>query len=90
MRQTPTCPRVAMDGAVLKDAARRQGGGLKAVLDRGPAHRRQDFRPRPRNGPVQPNKETSLVSVSRLLRTLTDTTLARRLRAKKQTYTGRR
>jgi hypothetical protein len=27
-----------MGAAALKDAARRQGGGLKAVLDRGCAH----------------------------------------------------
>jgi hypothetical protein len=63
-----------MGGAALKDAARRQGGGLTAVLDRGSTHRRQDFRPRRRNGPFQPNKETSLVSLPQLLHTLTDTT----------------
>jgi hypothetical protein len=45
--------------AAIKDAARRQGGGLTAVLDRSLAHRQCDFRPQRRNGSVQPNKETS-------------------------------
>jgi hypothetical protein len=75
MRQTSTCSRMAIGGAALKDAARRKRGGLTAVLEGGSTHRRQDFRPRRRNGPVQPNKETSLVSLPQLLRTLTDTTV---------------
>ena len=69
-----------MGAAALKDAARRKRGGLTAVLDRGSAHRRQKVRPRRRNGPVQPNKETSLVSVPRLLHSLTDTTPPRVVR----------
>jgi hypothetical protein len=65
---------MAVGGVALKDASRRPGGGLKAVLDRGPAHGRRDFRPGRRNGSIQPNKETSLATMPRLLHTLTDTT----------------
>jgi hypothetical protein len=67
---------MAVGGVALKDASRRPGGGLKAVLDRGPAHGRRDFRPGRRNGSIQPNKETSLATMPRLLHTLTDTTVA--------------
>src|SRR5260370_14984946 len=76
MSRVPTCPILASGGAALKDAARRQRGGLKAVLDRGSADRRRDFRPGRRNGPVQPNEETSLAAMPPFLHTLTDTTLA--------------
>jgi hypothetical protein len=41
MSDLPGCPRVALPATALKDAARRQGGGLKAILDRG---RRQRLR----------------------------------------------
>jgi hypothetical protein len=74
MSRVPTCPILASGGAALKDAARRQRGGLKAVLDRGSADRRRDFRPGRRNAPVQPNEETSLAAMPPLLHTLTDTT----------------
>jgi hypothetical protein len=74
MSWVPVCPRMAVGGVALKDASRRPGGGLKAVLDRGPAHGRRDFRPGRRNGSIQPNKETSLATMPRLLHTLTDTT----------------
>jgi hypothetical protein len=63
-----------LDMPSTQDATRRQGGGLKAVLDRGLAHRRRDLRPGRRNGPVQPNQETSLATMPRLLHNLTDTT----------------
>lgn len=77
MSRVPTCPILASGGAALKDAARRQRGGLKAVLDRGSADRRRDFRPGRRNAPVQPNEETSLAAMPPLLHTLTDTTRKR-------------
>lgn len=75
MRKVMPFPSVATPGTPVKDASRRQGGGLKAVLDRGPGRCHRDFRPGRRNGPVQPNKETSLAMVPCLLHTLTDTTL---------------
>jgi hypothetical protein len=34
-------PRVALPVAALKDTTRRQGGGLKAILDRGHRQRRR-------------------------------------------------
>jgi hypothetical protein len=38
MSRVPTCPRLAVSGAALKDASRGRGGGLTAVLARGPTH----------------------------------------------------
>ncbi len=74
MNAPPNCASVATRGTPVKDASRRQGGGLKAVLDRGPTRRHRVFRPGRRNDPVQPNKETSLARMPWLLHTLTDTT----------------
>jgi hypothetical protein len=36
MTNVMPCPSVATRGTPVKNASRRQGGGLKAVLDRGP------------------------------------------------------
>ena len=80
MSQRPACSRMAVGGAALKDAARRQRGSLTAVLDRGSPHRRQTIGPGRRNGPVQPNKETSSVILPQLLHSLTDTTPLRGMR----------
>jgi hypothetical protein len=66
-----------MGAIALKDASRRQGGGLKAVLDCDPAHGQHDVRPERRNGPVQPNKETSPATMPRLLHNLTDAAQSR-------------
>jgi hypothetical protein len=63
-----------LDMPSTQDASRRQGGGLTAALDRGPASGHRDVRPGRRNDPVQPNKETSLGYVPQLLHSLTDTT----------------
>src|SRR3984957_2537265 len=75
MNALANCASVATRGTPVKDASRRKGGGLKAVLDRGPTRRHRVFRPGRRNDPVQPNKETSLARVPWLLHTLTDTTV---------------
>ena len=78
MSRAPACPRLAVGWAALKDAPRRQRGGLTAVLDRGPAHGHRDVRPGRRNSPFQPNKETSPAMMPRLLlHNLTDTTAQR-------------
>ena len=50
MTNVMPCPSVATRGTPVKNASRRQGGGLKAVLDRGPTRRHRDFRPGRRNG----------------------------------------
>ena len=63
------CPDLGQHGAVLatvKDAARRLRRWPAAILDRGSARRLGEYRPGRRNGPVQPNKETSLLIKARL------------------------
>jgi hypothetical protein len=45
MSRVPAYPRLAVDGAAPRDASRRQGGGLTAVLDPGATHGHRDFRP---------------------------------------------
>src|SRR5277367_5412567 len=58
-----TCPRMAPCTAPLKDASRRTSAVAPAsagpILDRGCARRRGVVRPGRRNGPFQPNKESS-------------------------------
>ncbi len=63
-----------LDMPSTQDAARRQSGGLKEVLGPDPADGHCDFRPRRRNGRVQPNKETLLLQCHAFCNNLTDTT----------------
>src|SRR4051794_13352600 len=75
MSRVPHLPRLTAAEGGLKDAARRQGGGLAAVLDPAIRHCPEKLRSGRRNGPVPSNKETSLVMTPTLLHSLTDTTI---------------